>query len=54
MWSEALNGRPLVPTVAYLASAVKRNGQKVKWDDSFSGMIEALHGVAAGYVHSHF
>lgn len=48
MWSEALNGRPLVPTVAYLAHAVKYSDQKVSWDGSFEGMIQALQGVAAG------
>ncbi|XP_063700828.1 probable peroxisomal acyl-coenzyme A oxidase 1 [Culicoides brevitarsis] len=54
MWSEALNGRALVPTVAYLEHAVKNNGQKVKWDQSFAGMIAALQGIAAGKLKNVF
>lgn len=48
MWGEALNGRSLVPTVDYLAHAVKYSNQKANWDSSFEGMIDALRGMAAG------
>lgn len=47
MWTEALNGRKLVPTVAYLERAVKYN-EKIIWDSSIDGIIQALQGAAAG------
>lgn len=44
-WDLALQGKPLVPTVAYLSTYVK--SKKQKWDSSIPSIIQALEAVAA-------
>lgn len=47
-WDLALQGKPLVPTVAYLSTYVK--SKKQKWDSSIPSIIQALEAVAAKWV----
>lgn len=45
-WDWALQGKPLVPTLDYLAKFVK-NSHDQKWDSSIVGIVESLQAVSA-------
>lgn len=44
-WDLALQGKPLVPTVAYLSNYTRVKQQK--WDSSIPGIVTALEAIAA-------
>lgn len=52
-WAKALNNEPLVPTVAYLAQAVRTPG-RASFCSDIPGLIDALQAVAAGKISTAF
>jgi len=53
-WKQALNGKPLTPTVEYLKRYVKKQGQRETFNGSTRGLLEAMQAAAAGKIANAF